>query len=464
MDAIAATPPVPAATALPEAPALAPGQAFAAVLARAATPGPLAGAAAAPGLATPGLAMPEPAATALPPRTPPIEPSVTDAGDIPAVPLAMPQALPSATTGVADPVDAASPGPKAAPTADWADEDPPARPDAGPGHVKPDPPPLPQPADVTAPLPPQGVRGPGGTESSQTSDPAGATGPDQPAQLARIDAGVVAPPGAPRPAAMPLSAGEPVERQRGIGARHGPAAAARARTAAPPGAGPPPEPGPGPTLAWPAAPAARPTPVGDPPVAAVPNLIAAPPPAERRAVAAPGSDSATGTPAAAAPGATRPDTGDAAAMAAAAPRGLPPAAPARQITPVVVAIAVAGGTARLSVTLEPAELGRVEISVEGSGAAAQVRILAERPETLALLQRDQAEIERSLTQSGLVAEGRSLALGLAGQGPGSGFGRDRRREGTASDGRASRGAAAGPPGIAEAPPPRRALSLLDLAI
>jgi Meckel syndrome type 1 protein len=263
---------------------------------------------------------------------------------------------------------------------------------------------------------------------------------------------------------MPVAGGQNVERQHGIGARPGAGAAPRARTSPVPDAGPPPEPGPGSTPEVPAAPAAPPMPEGDPPVAAAPGLIAVPPPAERRTVAPASTDSATGLTAAAAPGAARPDAGVPAAMAMAAPRSPPPAAPARQIAPVVVAIAVGGGTARLSVTLEPAELGRVEISVERTGGAAQVRILAERPETLALLQRDQAEIERGLTQSGLAAEGRSLALGLAGQGAGSGFGRDRRREGPAADGRAARGAAAAPPGIAEAPPPRRALSLLDLAI
>jgi len=151
---------------------------------------------------------------------------------------------------------------------------------------------------------------------------------------------------------------------------------------------------------------------------------------------------------------------DATPAPAAAPRSPPPAPPARQLAPVIVAVAVGGGAARLSVTLEPAELGRVEISVERNGEAAQVRILAERPETLALLQRDQAEIERSLTQAGLAAEGRSVALGLAGQQAGSGSGHDRR-----GGARAPRGhGTAMSPDAAEAPPPRRLLSLLDLAI
>lgn len=130
--------------------------------------------------------------------------------------------------------------------------------------------------------------------------------------------------------------------------------------------------------------------------------------------------------------------------------------PARQVTPVLVAVAIGGGTARLSVTLEPAELGRVEISVERSGDAAQVQILAERPETLALLQRDQRELDRALNQAGIATEGRSVALGLAQQD--GGHGRQGRRD--ACPGRRR---PAGDP--AAEPAQRRAvLSLLDLAV
>lgn len=139
-----------------------------------------------------------------------------------------------------------------------------------------------------------------------------------------------------------------------------------------------------------------------------------------------------------------------------------PATPARQVLPVVVAMAVGGGTARLSVTLEPAELGRVEISVERTAEAQQVTVLAERPETLALLQRDQRELDRALSQAGL-GEGRAIAFGLAQddaarQGRSQGKGRNERhlaRGLQTAD--ASKDAAA-------QPAPRALLSLIDLAV
>lgn len=139
-----------------------------------------------------------------------------------------------------------------------------------------------------------------------------------------------------------------------------------------------------------------------------------------------------------------------------------PPAPVRQIAPVVVAVAIPGGTARLAVTLEPAELGRVEISVERGGTTAEVRILAERPETLALLQRDQRELDRALGQAGIGPEERRLSFALAEHGPGDpGSGQPGGRHG---EGRRGPRLAT----LAEAPsaaePARRPLSLIDLAI
>lgn len=134
------------------------------------------------------------------------------------------------------------------------------------------------------------------------------------------------------------------------------------------------------------------------------------PPSHAPASAATGPDPAAAPVAnttLAAPAAT--DTGE----PAPARHAVPSMPPARQIAPVIVAVAIGGGTARLAVTLEPAELGRVEISVERSGDNSQVQILAERPETLALLQRDQRELDRALSQAGVGTEGRSVSLGLA---------------------------------------------------
>uniref|UniRef100_UPI0018DFCBFE flagellar hook-length control protein FliK n=1 Tax=Roseomonas rosulenta TaxID=2748667 RepID=UPI0018DFCBFE len=145
------------------------------------------------------------------------------------------------------------------------------------------------------------------------------------------------------------------------------------------------------------------------------------------------------------------------------PRAPPSAAPARQVLPAVVAVAI-GGNGRITVMLEPGELGRVEISIERSADAPQVVILAERPETLALLQRDQRELDRALTQAGLQAEGRALSFGLSGGDAGSGQ-PQRQRDGAGGARTARDVQSLDATAVAKVAPERRiSLSLLDLAI
>jgi Meckel syndrome type 1 protein len=86
---------------------------------------------------------------------------------------------------------------------------------------------------------------------------------------------------------------------------------------------------------------------------------------------------------------------------------------ARQLAPVVVSLALGRGDEALTIALDPVELGRVEVSIGQGKEAGQVRIVAERPETLALLQRDQRELDRALNQSGLGDMARSLSFSLA---------------------------------------------------
>lgn len=115
----------------------------------------------------------------------------------------------------------------------------------------------------------------------------------------------------------------------------------------------------------------------------------------------------------------------------------PRAAPAQQIMPVVVTLA-AGSSASpgsVTVTLEPVELGRVEISVRSENEQqARIHIVAERPETLLLLVRDQAALDRALAQAGVGAEGRAFSFDLAAR-DGRGGGEAPAREG--GDGRGS---------------------------
>jgi hypothetical protein len=68
----------------------------------------------------------------------------------------------------------------------------------------------------------------------------------------------------------------------------------------------------------------------------------------------------------------------------------------------------------MTLRLDPAELGLVEIRIDRPAEAPpRVEIRVERPETLALLLRDQARLEHTLNQAGLPPDGRSLSIHLA---------------------------------------------------
>ena len=89
-----------------------------------------------------------------------------------------------------------------------------------------------------------------------------------------------------------------------------------------------------------------------------------------------------------------------------------PAAPAQQVSAALVSLAHApDGGQRMTLRLEPAELGLVQIRIDRpSDAPAQVDITVQRPETLTLLLRDQPQLQRALDQAGVPADGRGLTL------------------------------------------------------
>jgi flagellar hook-length control protein FliK len=123
-----------------------------------------------------------------------------------------------------------------------------------------------------------------------------------------------------------------------------------------------------------------------------------------------------------------------------------------------------GQAARLIVALEPEALGRVEVRIErdAAGEVAAVRVLAERPETLALLQRDAREFDRSLAQAGVQVPAGGMSFSLStGAGSGQGQGQGAEAGGQRPGGRGSSG---GAPPLSEAPPPRPGRSLLDIAV
>ncbi len=136
--------------------------------------------------------------------------------------------------------------------------------------------------------------------------------------------------------------------------------------------------------------------------------------------------------------------------------------PAGQIVPIAIALSL-GSEARGSITvsLDPIELGRVDVRVERMGDLATVQVIAERPETLLLLQRDQATLDRALADAGIGEGGRSLAFSLGGEGRGAQAGtQGRARRPTA----AMQGITESPAHAADQRGAGRPRALLDIAV
>jgi flagellar hook-length control protein FliK len=92
-------------------------------------------------------------------------------------------------------------------------------------------------------------------------------------------------------------------------------------------------------------------------------------------------------------------------------------APASQVAPALLNLTTSSiGTQRMTLRLDPAELGTVQVSIDRpADAPAHVEISASRPETLSLLLRDQAQLQHTLTQAGVPPEGRTISFHLSGQ-------------------------------------------------
>lgn len=75
--------------------------------------------------------------------------------------------------------------------------------------------------------------------------------------------------------------------------------------------------------------------------------------------------------------------------------------------------AVSGEAKQITIQLDPAELGRVEVKMEfGENKALKAVITAEKPETFMMMQRDASTLERALQQAGLDTQG-GLSFELA---------------------------------------------------
>ena len=92
-----------------------------------------------------------------------------------------------------------------------------------------------------------------------------------------------------------------------------------------------------------------------------------------------------------------------------------PASPASQVAPALVSLGHApDGAQRLTMRLDPPELGQVQMRIDRPpDAPARVEITVEKAETLTLLLRDQPQLQHALDQAGVPPEGRSVTFHVA---------------------------------------------------
>ena len=78
--------------------------------------------------------------------------------------------------------------------------------------------------------------------------------------------------------------------------------------------------------------------------------------------------------------------------------------------------AVQNGQNKISVQLRPEELGRVEVKLDiGGDGRVKAMVMADKPETLDLLQKDSRVLERALQEAGLKTDNNSLSFNLQGK-------------------------------------------------
>jgi flagellar hook-length control protein FliK len=69
------------------------------------------------------------------------------------------------------------------------------------------------------------------------------------------------------------------------------------------------------------------------------------------------------------------------------------------------------------INLKPVELGSVEVKLDfGTDGRVHASVMAERPETLEMLQKDQRTLERALNDAGLQTDPGSMSFNLKDQG------------------------------------------------
>ncbi len=94
-----------------------------------------------------------------------------------------------------------------------------------------------------------------------------------------------------------------------------------------------------------------------------------------------------------------------------------PAVPLGQV-PMTIGLRSLAGSSEFQIRLDPAELGRIDVKLEIDKARGTVmtHLVVERPETLAMLQRDAGQLQQALSQTGLDPSGGGLSLSLRSDG------------------------------------------------
>ena len=157
--------------------------------------------------------------------------------------------------------------------------------------------------------------------------------------------------------------------------------------------------------------APAPDPVGSPvPVSDLGKTALPPPLAQSTPPASPITPATVTTPPPAVLPAPSPSAGE-------LPAASPHVSPSQQVAPVLLALATAPtGSQRIMLRLQPAELGPVQVRIDRPvEAPIRVEISVSRPETLALMLRDQTQLQRALDQAGLPSDRCAMTLQLAGQ-------------------------------------------------
>lgn len=84
-----------------------------------------------------------------------------------------------------------------------------------------------------------------------------------------------------------------------------------------------------------------------------------------------------------------------------------------------IAGAVRGGLSQITIQMRPVSLGEVDVDIKISNDGnVKAHVIAERPETLEMLQRDARGLERALQDAGLKTDSGGLSFGLRGDGRG----------------------------------------------